>query len=140
MSTVGRTTRISIPELDVVDEIAKVDTGAWSSSLHAEEIRIDLRDGIEILSFFPIDKMHPRFETADFEIKTVKSSFGEVEPRYCLYLTVNRHNKTERTLFNITNRSTQRSQILLGRLFLKKFELLVDVKKRARSEKKQRKA
>lgn len=130
---VGRTTRIDIPELNLFGQQSKVDTGAWSSSLHAEDIAVSELNGQKILSFRPISLDYPLFKSPDFEVKTVKSSFGDVEERYCVYLTVKREGRVERTLFNLTNRSSLRNQILLGRLFLKKFGLLVDVTKKART-------
>jgi hypothetical protein len=49
MIVIGRSDRIDLPELEIFDIEAKVDTGAYGCALHCHHVEIVHRDGKAIL-------------------------------------------------------------------------------------------
>jgi RimK family alpha-L-glutamate ligase len=103
--------------------IAKIDTGADSSSIHAENIREE--DG---KLKFDIEKMP--FAVDTFYVKRVRSSNGELQARY--YVTIPIYIGSVKYLLKTTlsNRSTMKNTMLIGRRFLREHNLTVDVSRR----------
>lgn len=127
MRIIGRLAKIDLPDLQVFGTLAKVDTGARSSSLHVEDLREEERDGQMYLVFRPISASHPEMATTAYHRLTVRSSFGDIEDRYAVELTVQRGKTKIPTRFTLTNRSLNRTNILLGRRYLKAGKFLMDV-------------
>lgn len=134
---VGRSEKIGLPqfEIDIVD--AKIDTGAYGCSLHCTNIEVVEVDGKKMLRIIPLrfrDKAF-RGESHLFpfdEKKKVKNSFGKVEERYLIKTKVRIFDQEIETIFSLTDRSTMRFPVLLGRRFLQK-RFLVDVGLKDRS-------
>ena len=57
----GRKEKITLPELGLNLVGAKIDTGAYTSSLHAEEIRIEEVEGRKLLYFKILMPAHKKF-------------------------------------------------------------------------------
>ncbi len=132
--TIGITDKIDLPEVDLFDLPCKIDTGADTSAIHCERIRLKEIDGVECLVFKLLDKSHPLYTgkdivTTDFRERKVKSSFGDYEFRYQVKLKLVIFNKTYRVSFNLSNRKKMKYPVLLGRKFLAK-KFLVDVSQR----------
>jgi hypothetical protein len=84
---IGRKEKISLPVLGLQLVWAKIDTGAYTSSIHAEQIREEEFEGKKVLAFQVLLPRHPSFsgKTVRFEKyreKKVKNSFGQAETRY----------------------------------------------------------
>lgn len=130
---IGRKEKISLPELELDLLQAKIDTGAYTSSLHAENIQVIQQDGKPVLSFLPLMPDHKKFigKTVIFENfkqKKVKNSFGQVEERYLIKTTIQLAGEEYLAEFTLSDRSSMKNAILLGRKILKK-RFLVDVSK-----------
>jgi hypothetical protein len=129
---IGRLDRIDLPVFDLYDVPAKIDTGAYTSSLHCSDIQLIEENGIKYISFFILDNTHPErvdpYTTSDFEIKYIKSSSGHVELRYVIEIKVIIFNKKIRSKFSLTNRGEMKYPILIGRKLLRK-RFVVDVTK-----------
>jgi hypothetical protein len=71
----GRKEKITLPELGLNLVGAKIDTGAYTSSLHAEEIRIEEVEGRKLLYFKILMPAHKKFtgKTLFFESYREKS-------------------------------------------------------------------
>ena len=126
----GRYDRVDLPELGLIDIHAKVDTGAFTSSLHCH--KAEVIDGQ--LQFILLDEEHPewtgmKFIFTDFERRDIKNSFGEVERRFVITTSIKIFNETLVTEFSISNRGSLKFPILLGRKFLRD-RFLIDVKKK----------
>lgn len=128
---IGRREKISIPEFGLNLVWAKVDTGAYTSSIHAENIQVVEEDGKRILTFqvlMPGLRGYTgevlRYE--NFREKSVKNSFGQAEIRYLIEIGFKFAGEEYTAEFTLSDRSSMRNSILLGRKILFK-RFLVDV-------------
>lgn len=133
MKILGRKEKITLPELGLKWVGAKLDTGAYTSSLHAEEIREELLEGKQVLSCKILLPGHKKFTGTIlyfdlYKKKTVKNSFGQAESRYVIETKIRIAGETFRAEFTLTDRSSMKNSILLGRKILRG-RFLVDVSK-----------
>lgn len=131
LKTIGRVEPISILCLELFDLDAKIDTGAYSNSIHCDDIKI-LDDGF--VSFKLLDKIHPSYHNKKFilpiyKFKSVKSSNGESEIRASVKVEVEFAGKTYKTIVSLTSRENMRYPMLIGRKFIQD-RFLVDVSKK----------
>jgi hypothetical protein len=128
---IGRKEKISLPKLGLKLVWAKIDTGAFTSSLHAEHIREEIVDGRKVLLFEILMPGHSEFtgKTLSFEKyreKKVKNSFGQVETRFLIMTKIRIAGETFSAEFTLSDRSSMKNSILLGRKILQD-RFLVDV-------------
>lgn len=102
---------------------SKVDTGAWRSSLHVDEIYIEN----DILNFKIKDKLY-NFE--NYKVIKVKSSFGKTQTRYSIKTKVKLGDKVYKISLSLSNRKGMKYKCLIGRKFLRENDFIVDVNKR----------
>ena len=138
MNILGRYDRVDLPELGLYSIHAKVDTGAYTSSLHCH--RATVTDGV--LEFILLDEKHPeftglKFTFSDFEERDIKNSFGEVERRFVITTTLKIFNEDITTEFSLGNRGSLKFPILIGRKILRN-RFLIDVTKKNLSYKEKR--
>ncbi|AYQ30880.1 RimK/LysX family protein [Runella sp. SP2] len=122
---IGRNDMIDFPDLGLMNVRVKIDTGAYTSSIHC--FKISVEEGV--LSFFlPAHRSekHQKFTTDQFELKAIKNSFGQTEMRYVIKTKVILFGKIIRTEFSLADRSQMRYPVLLGRKLLRS-RFLVDV-------------
>ncbi|GAB3235834.1 ATP-dependent zinc protease [Algoriphagus aestuariicola] len=129
--TIGRKEKISLPELGLKLVWAKIDTGAFTSSLHAEQIREENIEGKKVLLFEILMPGHKDFtgKTLSFENyreKKVKNSFGQAETRFLIVTKIRIAGETFSAEFTLSDRSSMKNSILLGRKVLQD-RFLVDV-------------
>lgn len=128
---IGRKTKISLPEWEIEGVMAKVDTGAYTSAVHAEEVMEETEDGYKILKFSLLPPHHSKYtgkliKTRNYTIKKVKNSFGQVENRYKVKTKVDVQGDQIDAEFTLSDRKKMKNAILLGRkLLIGRF--LVDV-------------
>lgn len=126
---IGKKELISIPELQLYDLDAKVDTGADSNALHCDEIEIS-HDGCSV-SFTLLDAVHPSYHGKRITmplhtLKNIKSSNGMVQKRAFIRAEVEFFGKKYKTLISLASRADMKYPMLLGRKFLS-HKFLVDV-------------
>lgn len=139
MRILGRSDRVDLPQLGVFDIQAKVDTGAYTSSLHCQSAEIV--DGV--LEFVLLDEEHPeftgvRFRFADYEVRDIRNSFGEVERRFVIVTTMKIFDEDIETEFSLCNRGSLKFPVLIGRKILRN-RFLIDVNQRNLSSRQKRK-
>jgi hypothetical protein len=132
LRVIGRADIIDLPELGITDVAAKVDTGAFGCALHCHHIQVVQHQGKEMLHFQVLDPSHPEFNAdhhyaAEFRLKAVRNSSGEVEERYAIRTTIRIFGKLYRTEFSLANRMAMKYPVLIGRKFVKR-KFLVDVR------------
>lgn len=130
--TIGRNEKVNFPELELWDIDAKVDTGAYTSSIHCHDIREDLEK--EIIYFKLLDPDHSDYNETELEFdaytKTiVKSSTGIPEKRYKIRTDIQMGTESYKTTFTLTDRGSMKYPVLLGRVVLSK-RFIVDVSKK----------
>jgi hypothetical protein len=135
----GRYDRVDLPELGVSDIHAKIDTGAYTSSLHCR--RAQIVDGK--LEFVLLDEEHPeftgmKFVFSEYRVRDIKNSFGEVERRFVIVTTLKIFGEEISTEFSLSNRGSLKFPILIGRKILRD-RFLIDVKKKNLSYREKRK-
>ncbi len=119
LKIVGRLKKITISNLKL--EInAKIDTGAWSNSLHVDYVYI--KDGILYIKI-----ENDEFEFKKFKEVIIRSSFGEDQKRFIIKMKVIIDDLKYKTSFSLTNRDKMKYPCLLGRKFLSRYNFLVDV-------------
>lgn len=139
LKVIGRREHIDFPDWGLSDIEAKIDTGAYTSSLHCHHIKRIEKDGEEVVTFHLLDPSHKIYEDKLFELpihrkKTVKSSNGSTEERYVVQTNVRIFDVTLTAQFSLTDRSEMRYPVLLGRKLINS-RFLVDVSKKYLSTK-----
>lgn len=126
---------VDFPDLGLFEIEAKIDTGAYTSSIHCNNIKeIDLPDGQRAIHFELLDASHPAynhkaFQFTEFTLRNVKSSFGDVQERYIIRTKISIHGQEIETEFSLSDRSDLKYPVLLGRTLLRK-RFIVDVSKK----------
>lgn len=142
--TIGRSEKIVLPQLNLKNVDAKVDTGAYSSSMHCSFIDVVTdENGKKMLKVIPLRYTDKPYQGESFLFpfsakKKIKNSFGKVEERYVIKTAIRIFGRDILTEFSLTDRSSMRYSILLGRKFLKG-NFVVDVSLKDRSLKNQAK-
>ena len=142
--TIGRKDKADFPELDLLNIDVKVDTGAYTSSIHCHDITEYEKDGEKYVKFDLLDPSHPEynekeFKTKNYYIKSIKSSSGESEERFIIKTIIKLFNCDFETEFSLTDRSYMKTPVLLGRKLLAN-KFIVDVSKTNLSFKRKTKA
>jgi|SRR5690606_20462904 len=127
MNILGRYDRIDLPELGLSNLHAKIDTGAYSCTLHC--MRAEVVNGK--LEFILLDEEHPEFTGMKFVFdkfnqRNVKNSFGEVERRFVITTTIRIFEEDIETTFSLSNRGSLKFPVLIGRKILRN-RFLIDV-------------
>lgn len=130
---IGRKDIVTFPGFGLVNVPVKIDSGAYSSSMHCHSIGLIEVDGKEVLEVVFLDPATEgytgkKFRFENFQRKAVKSSNGIAEERFFVRGTVRLFNETVETLFSLTERTGLRNPILLGRRLLNK-RFLIDSSK-----------
>lgn len=124
MEIIGRFDKADFKNLGIENIDIKIDTGAYTSSIHSHDIRVVEKDGEQVLEFQLFDPTHPQFNNKTFQVKeykqkTVKSSFGTVEKRFVIKTTIDLFGKTFPIELSLSERKNMRFPILIGRRFIK---------------------
>ncbi len=130
MQILGRSDRVDLPGLGLVNIHAKIDTGAYTSSLHCS--KVEVVNGK--LEFVLLDEEHPEFTGMKFTVKRftqreIKNSFGEAEMRFVIKTAIKIFDLTIKAEFTLSDREKLRFPVLLGRRILRK-RFLIDVTKK----------
>lgn len=119
---IGRSELLHFMDYDMADIPAKVDTGAYRSAAHADNIKLS-EDG-KILSFRLLGE-HPvcgamatEMSTQEFKVVSIANSFGHREERYEVKLRVKIGPKIFWATFSLADRSKKIYPILIGRKML----------------------
>jgi hypothetical protein len=130
MEILGRYDRIDLPDLGLYNIHAKIDTGAYTSSLHCS--RVEVVDGM--LEFVLLDEEHPeftgmKFVVREFDERDIKNSFGETERRFLIKTPIVIFGEYMVTEFSLSDRGSLKFPVLLGRKILRG-RYLIDVTKK----------
>lgn len=125
----GIVEHISLPELSVFDIPAKIDTGAFSGAFHVVDIHEYVNDAGKKMLKFTIPSTGKTMELTRFARTFVRSSTGHRIKRYLLDTTIMVNNVEYPIRLGLSDRSDMAFEVLVGRRFLNKHDILVDVKR-----------
>lgn len=124
MKTIGRVDKADFPELDLQNINVKIDTGAFTSSIHCHDIKEVEINGKKQIEFMLLDPSYPDYEnrvltTQNYNETEVKSSFGAVEKRFVIKTIIIIFGQEYAIELSLSERCQMKFPILLGRKFLK---------------------
>lgn len=117
---IGRLESIGLPDLGIAELQVRVDTGAKTSSLHVDNIKKSVVNGIHSVTF----DLHPDSHNVDeivtctapiSDIRKVKSSNGKSEQRYVIETTAELGGQSWLIEITLTDRSDMSYLMLFGR-------------------------
>ena len=93
MKIIGRTDKADFPELYLNDLAVKIDTGAYTSSIHAIDVKKVELKGEMYVEFKLLDTSYSKYNNVVFKVKNfrekeIKSSFGNIERRFVICLMI----------------------------------------------------
>jgi hypothetical protein len=114
---VGWKENAALPDLNVKNVIAKIDTGANLASIDAADIKIVSRDKVKYVKFKVMKRNNTvRKTSAPLEgYKRIKSSNGDVERRPYIKTTLLMDGITKKIELTLTDRGPMEYTMLIGR-------------------------
>lgn len=137
--TIGRVDKVDFPELFLEDIDVKIDSGAYTSSIHCTNIKEIKDNGKNLIKFTLLDSEHILYDNNEFSFenytsKIVKSSNGIAENRFMIQTEIVIFNSTFPIYLTLSERIDMKFPILLGRKFLNK-RFVIDTTKKNISHK-----
>ncbi|UJP65255.1 ATP-dependent zinc protease family protein [Mongoliitalea daihaiensis] len=128
---IGRKEKISFPDWGIKSISSKIDTGAYTSSIHCDYSEEREEEGVKVLYFKLLSILDRRYsgkelKATSYTQKRVKNSFGEAEIRYKVSTKVRMFGEEFEAEFTLTDRSKMRNAVLIGRKLIHG-RFLVDV-------------
>ncbi len=123
---IGNKEKIDFPDMKRFGIVARIDSGARSSSAHCDKIWIEKMAGKRILCCHFLKRSHKVVRFEKFKKRKIKSSNGTFQSRYVVQLKIKLGNIAKLTDVTLTDRSTMNYTVLLGRKFLTN-DFLIDV-------------
>jgi len=125
---------VELPQLKIPHIKAKIDTGAKTSCLHAENIDSFMQDGKEYVRFstsFGIDNAKSiTCECPVIDKRTVVSSSGQGELRYAILTKIRLGEWSGDVEMTLTSRKKMQYNMLVGRTSIRVGNFLVDPSKK----------
>lgn len=122
---IGRREIANLPQFGLNYVDVKVDSGAYTSSIHVSSCKEVELEGATLLEVIFLDENHSAFDNEkhyfqEYRIKKVKSSNGHEQLRYFIKCSIELLGRKIKTEFSLTERKGMRYPILLGRKLLNK--------------------
>lgn len=122
---IGRQDVADFPKLNLLELPVKIDSGAYTSSLHCHNIEEFIENGVKKIKCNFLDPEHEKYHEKEFifdnfKKRKVKSSNGIVETRYSITTEIILFKTNYPIELTLTERGSMRFSVLLGRKFLSK--------------------
>lgn len=136
---IGKTDVVDLPLFNLENIKVKIDSGAYTSSIHCSFIE-ETEKGLEVIF---LDKKHQGYtgevlHFKEYQQKRVRSSNGKMQLRYVIKGNILIFDKKYSTEFTLSKRDLMRYPVLLGRKLLSK-RFLIDTEKTNLSYKQKKK-
>lgn len=120
---IGRKDKVDLPEFGLENVSVKIDSGAYSCSIHCEFIEEMEEVGGKVLKVVFLDEDLPKYsgeiyEFREYSKKNVKSSTGEKQERFFIKTKLILFGREFDTDFSLTRRNGLKNPILIGRKVL----------------------
>lgn len=127
--SIGRIDKADFPLLNLMDVDIKIDTGAFTSSIHCKNMKVENN----YLKCNFLDEEHPAYHEREiifdkYDVKVVKSSNGQSEARYRILTEIILFGKIYPIFLTLSDRAEMKFPVLVGRKFLTK-KFVVDINK-----------
>ncbi len=128
---IGRAERVELLDYGLCNLPAKIDTGAYSSSIDHSSAELLNEDGVQKLQFVLLRPGRTgytgeKITTEEFEITEVKNSNGS-EKRFVIFGQIKIKGFVKKCRLTLADRGHLRYPLLIGRRFLREAKVLVDV-------------
>ncbi len=139
---IGRKDKADFPELGLENIPVKVDTGAYTSSIHCTAIEEKKIEGEWTIIFRLLDEEHPEYNNREFRFtsyqqKRIKNSFGDSERRYIIRTSITLFGESFPVDLSLSERGQMKYPVLLGRKLLNR-RFIVDTQKTNLSSRKKK--
>jgi len=130
---IGRKDKADFPELGIKNIAVKIDTGAFTSSIHCSKIKEEKIKGSWSIKFNLLDDSHPSYNNKEYiftkyKQKKVKNSFGTSEKRFVIETTILLFEELYKIELTLSERGEMKYPVLIGRKLLNK-RFIVDPQK-----------
>jgi len=145
LKVIGRKDKADFPLFEMYDVPVKIDSGAYSSSIHCFSIcEIKTNEKESYLEVVFLDDTYGGFNSGKkifktYKKKKVKSSTGDEQERFFVRLPIVLFGEIIETDFSLTTRNGLKSPVLIGRKLLNR-KFLIDTSKSNLSFKEKKKA
>lgn len=131
LSVIGLREWVALPDLGISQMIAKVDSGAKTSALHASNISTFARDGQDWVRFDAHVGSRSKQKTRTCEarlidLKRIKSSNGQLQERFVIRTPLVLGDRTWLVDFTLTCRKAMRYRMLLGCTAMQDAQLVIN--------------
>lgn len=131
--TIGRVDKVDFREFALFNIDVKIDSGAYTSSIHCSNIKEICVNGKNFIRFTLLDPEHPfynnkEYNTTNYTSKLVKSSNGITQKRYLIQTKIFIFGTFYPIHLTLSERKDMIFPILLGRKFLNK-RFVIDTSK-----------
>ncbi|HIQ52629.1 MAG: ATP-dependent zinc protease [Pseudomonadales bacterium] len=131
LSVIGLREWVALPDLGISQMIAKVDSGAKTSALHASNISTFERDGQDWVRFDAHVGSRSKQKTRTCEarlidLKRIKSSNGQLQERFVIRTPLVLGDRTWLVDFTLTCRKAMRYRMLLGCTAMQDAQLVIN--------------
>jgi hypothetical protein len=132
--TIGRIDKADFPELSLTEIDIKIDSGAYTSSIHCSNIKEITINKENFIQFKLLDPEHvfynnKEFSTKNYGSKLVKSSNGISEKRFMVATEIIIFDQVFPIHLTLSERKNMKFPVLLGRKFLNK-KFVIDTAKK----------
>ncbi|MGB3729928.1 MAG: RimK/LysX family protein, partial [Thermodesulfobacteriota bacterium] len=108
--TIGRKDKADFPRMRLYDIDVKIDTGAYTSAINCQNIKVIEKDGTKYVSFNLLDPTHPDYSEKKYRMllyskKKIKNSFGKSEERCIIKTTIKLFEKNFEIELSLSDRS-----------------------------------
>jgi hypothetical protein len=124
---IGRIDTANFPLLELEAVEVKIDTGAYTSSIHCTAIKVE--DDFLKCTFLDENQLQyhgKEFVFDQYDVRVVKSSNGQTQKRYRILTEIELFGKIYPILLTLSDRSEMKYPVLLGRKFLTK-RFMIDI-------------
>lgn len=130
---IGRKDKADFPELKLENIAVKIDTGAYTSSIHCEQITEEKNNGEWTIRFRLLDESHPAYNNKEFFFtryrqKRIKNSFGVSEKRFVIETSIKLFENLYKIDLTLSERGEMKYPVLIGRKLLNR-KFIVDTQK-----------
>ena len=123
---IGVFERADFPEFGIKSIQTKIDSGAYTGSLHCTRVIEEKVGDTTVIHFSPFDYPNIKITTDKFKVSGVRSSNGKSEDRYFISTLISIKGETYPIELSLADRSSMKWPVLIGRRFLRSNQFLVD--------------